>query len=64
MPESVVRIGDAAAVSVNGAGPARKRERALHRYHHDEDHDSVTISDEARRRSSLEDDDDVISDER
>ncbi|NMC75379.1 MAG: hypothetical protein GYA56_13630 [Geobacteraceae bacterium] len=63
MTESVVRVGDAAAVSGNGAGPARKRDRILYRSHHDEDHDSVTISDEARRRSLVEEDD-VDPDER
>jgi hypothetical protein len=65
MTESVVKIGDAGVVSGSGTGPAKKQVKALRRHHYDEDHDSVTISDEARRRYSLkEEDDDLVSDER
>jgi hypothetical protein len=59
MPESVGKIADVSAVSGNGTGPAKKRASASRRYHYEEGNDTVTISDEARKRSSTEKDDEL-----
>jgi hypothetical protein len=59
MPESVGKIADVNAVSGHGTGPAKKRVSASRRYHYEEDNDTVTISDEARKRSSTEEDDEL-----
>lgn len=59
MPESVGKIADVNAVSGHGTGSAKKRVSALRRYHYEEDNDTVTISDEARKRSSTEEDDEL-----
>jgi hypothetical protein len=53
MSDSIVRIGDSAAVSRDGTGSARKK-RDGRRAHPDEEHDTVTISAEARKRSAAE----------
>lgn len=52
MPDSVARIGDLSPVSGGGGGSGRKRGTASRRhYHGEEEHDTVSISDEAKRRA-------------
>jgi hypothetical protein len=63
MPESVGKIADVSGVSGSGTGPAKKRVSGSRRYHHEEDHDTVTISDEARKRFLTEEEDDLPAEE-
>jgi hypothetical protein len=64
MPESIGKIGDVGAVPEKGTAPAKKRVSALRQYHYEDDHDTVIISDEARRRALTEEEDELSSDER
>ena len=53
--DSITRISDLSSLTSDGTGSAREKRRAR-RFRQESDHDTVTISDEARRRFSSEDD--------
>ncbi|MGA7827421.1 MAG: hypothetical protein WCA04_07170 [Geobacteraceae bacterium] len=55
MTDSITRISDLSSLTSDGTGSAREKRKAR-RFRHEADHDTVTISDEARRRFSSEDD--------
>lgn len=59
MPESIGKIADVGVVSGNGTGSARKQVLASRRHRYEDENDTVTISDEARKRSSTEEDNDL-----
>lgn len=62
MTESISRIADLASATSDGTGSAKDK-RGTRRFRQANDHDTVTISAEARRRSSMNDDDEWDSSE-
>lgn len=62
MTDSISRIADISSATQGGTGSAKERKR-FKGAHCTEDHDTVTISEEARRRSSKEEDEWEVSDE-
>lgn len=62
MTESISKIANLSAIAGDGTGSARNRKR-YKRLHRDEEHDSVFISDEARRRSASDDEDERLSEQ-
>jgi hypothetical protein len=53
--DSISRISDVSSATHGGTASAKDK-RGLKRSRHDDDHDTVTISAEARRRSASADD--------
>ena len=53
--DSITSIPDLSSLTSDGTGSAREKRKAR-RFRHESDYDTVTISDEARRRFSSEDD--------
>ncbi len=60
--DSVGRISGVTTVSKNGTGPAKKRENAK-RAGQNGRHDTVSISDEARKRFTSDENEDQIADD-
>jgi len=63
MTDSISRISDISSSTHSGTGSAREKKR-FKNSHRSEAHDTVSISEEARRRSSTEEDQWEVSDER
>jgi len=53
--DSISRISDLSSATSGGTGSAKDK-RGYKRFCHEDDHETVTISDEARRRAALKDD--------
>ncbi|MDD2336797.1 MAG: hypothetical protein PHD01_09510 [Geobacteraceae bacterium] len=51
MTDSISRISDLSSATSGGTGSAKDK-RGYKRFRHEDDHDTVTISDEARRRAA------------
>lgn len=62
MTDSITRISDLSSATSGGTGSAKEKRRTRY-YRHGTDHDTVTISDEARRRFSTEEDEWEVADE-
>lgn len=62
MTDSISRISDVSSATQGGTGSAKERKR-FKNAHCADDHDTVTISEEARRRCSTEADEWEVSDE-
>jgi hypothetical protein len=60
--DSISRISDLSSATSGGTGSA-KDERGYKRFRNEDDHDTVTISDEARRRAASKDDEGEMFDE-
>jgi len=60
--DSISRIATVSSATHDGAGSAKDK-RGCKRYRHDDDHDTVTISAEARRRAASAEDEWDVSDE-
>jgi hypothetical protein len=60
--DSITRISDLSSATSGGTGSAKDK-RGHKRFRHEDDHDTVTISDEARRRAASNDAEWNISEE-
>ncbi len=59
MTDSIKKIDGIGTVAGNGTSSANRREKKKLVRHHD-DHDTVTISEEARKQSALENDEEIF----
>ncbi|RQW88794.1 MAG: hypothetical protein EHM79_04805 [Geobacter sp.] len=62
MTDSISRVSDLSSAASGGTAYAKDK-RGNKRFRHEDDHDTVTISDEARRRAATKEDDWEMSEE-
>ncbi len=62
MTDSISRISDLSSATSGGTGSAKDKQ-GHKRFHHDDDHDTVTISAEARRRAAANEDEWELSED-
>lgn len=62
MTDSISRISEPSSATSGGTGSAKDK-RGSRRFRHEDDHDTVTISDEARRRAAAREDERDMSEE-
>jgi len=60
--DSITRISDLPSATSGGTGSAKDK-RGDKRFRHEDDHDTVSISDEARRRAATKEDEWEMSEE-